>query len=523
MIVTLCRDLQRPDCGLDLAALSGWLAERDSEIEIRIKAGPCDRPERWLDRKGARADRLLFGLCAAADRGELQARARRRGFDPLAIELINLGAMCRLAPTGAEATRGAQKLLGAALDRSRAYQAGGPENIKPVFDFDREVSRRSLFTLPPIRWKIVPSIRHEACAVERGCRACATTCPHTALGRADGRMVLDKAQCTGCGACVSACPVAAIDLPGASLAQIEAQLSALLAPGEVPGSRSGILFLCHRCAPSLDRLPRPGAESPVDWLPVELPCLGMVTPAWILQSLSMGAAAVGLLAGRREKCRFGQRETIGERVDYCQTVLQALGASPDALRMIDTIDEIALADALRRPLAPAALSGLTGDAGFDLRPDRGGTATALLGMARTRGGTPEHAIEHAQSPLGVVTLRPGCTACGACAAVCPTGALAREHDGADVALSFDGARCTACGMCVPVCPENAVHVDRKTDFGVLARGRQTLHRDQTVRCEKCGDVVATQALLERFRAILGDDPAMPVITRYCEACRALPL
>ncbi|MFN7085601.1 MAG: 4Fe-4S binding protein [Burkholderiales bacterium] len=518
MIVTLCRDLEQ--LGLDLKALGEFFSKCDPQIEVRVKAGPCDRPERWLGRSGTPADRLVFGLCAAGEHGELRARARRRGFDPLAIEVVDLGALRALAPAGAAATRAARKLLGAALARARAYQTAGPENFKPVFDANQNVVRRSLFGLPPMRWKVVPSIRREACAAERGCRTCATTCPHTALAHVDGRMVLDKAQCTSCGACVSACPVAAIDLPGASAAQVEAQLRALLVPDD-GSSGPGILFHCQRCTPSLDRLPQ--VEYAVDWFPVELPCLGMVSPAWILQSLGMGAAAVGLFPCRREKCRFGERETLGQRVDYCQTVLQAVGASPDALRMMDTTDETTLADVLRRPLAPTARVSSMDRAGIELRPDRGGVANALLAMVRAHGKMPEQAIEHAGSPLGVVTLRPGCTACGSCASACPSGALVCEHDGTDVAIAFDGTRCIGCGVCAPACPEKVVHVERKTDLAVLAQGRQTLHREQTVRCERCGGMVITRALAGRLQAILGDDPVLPALTRYCETCRALSL
>ena len=520
MTVYLCGDLGHRAGGLDLAALAGWLTERHPQTEVRVTPGPCDRPERWLDREGTRADRLLLGLCAAdRDRAELHARARRLGFDPLAIEVVDLGATCALTPARAEATRKARALFAAALALSRAYRASGPENARPVFTWDQPVSRRSLFTLPPIRWEVVPSIRDEACAVGRGCRACATLCPHGALRAEGGRMVLSKTQCTGCGACVSTCPVAAIDLPGASLAQIEAQLDALLGSDAANGSRPGILFLCHRGAPALRRLPRPGAAHPIDWLPVELPCLAMVTPAWILQSLQLGAAAVGMLACRREECRFGQRETVEGRAGYCQATLAALDLSPDAVWVADVTDERGLAEALSRPVPSVPLPVGGGRAGVDLRVDHGATANALLGLARQHGRTPARALDHAQSPLGVVTLSPGCTVCGACASACPTAALALDQADAAVTLSFDGTRCTGCGGCVPVCPESVVHVDRHTDLAVLSRGQSVLRRDHVARCEKCGGAVATRALLDRFASILGRDPVMSTITRYCEACR----
>jgi len=516
--VYLCRDAERLANGPDLAALAGWLAEREPRAEVRMAPGPCDHPERWLEGEGTRAERPVLAVCAAdGARSELQARARRLGFDPVAVEIVDLGAASALAHDRAAATRGARAQLAAALARSRAYRAGQPESTKPVLTWDREVSRRSLFTLPPIRWDVVPAIRDEACAAGRGCRVCATACPHGALAFAGGRMTLGKPQCTGCGACVSACPVGAVELPGASLVQVEAQLDALLAREARDGSPAGILFLCHASAPSLARLPRPAAPYPVDWMPVELPCLGMVTPGWVLQCLAGGAAAVGMLACRSEDCRFGRRETIAGRLAYCREFLRALGAPGDAVRFADVTDERALLEALARPLAAAAAPD--GAAHLDLQPDRGALAQALGGLARRHGGAPAPTLDHAESPLGVVTLAPGCTACGACALACPTGALALEHAGADLSLSFDGARCTACGVCAPVCPEKVVRLDRRTDLAALARGRQALHRDHVVRCEKCGGPVATRALLERFRTILGGDPALATISRYCEACR----
>jgi ferredoxin len=49
-----------------------------------------------------------------------------------------------------------------------------------------------------------------------------------------------------------------------------------------------------------------------------------------------------------------------------------------------------------------------------------------------------------------------CTDCGACTAVCPTGALAVERP--DMRVLFDQTKCSLCELCVPACPPRAMEV-----------------------------------------------------------------
>ena len=50
-----------------------------------------------------------------------------------------------------------------------------------------------------------------------------------------------------------------------------------------------------------------------------------------------------------------------------------------------------------------------------------------------------------------------CIHCGACTAVCPTGALSIP-DRKTMIVEFDVDKCVACGLCVPACPPKAMHV-----------------------------------------------------------------
>lgn len=49
-----------------------------------------------------------------------------------------------------------------------------------------------------------------------------------------------------------------------------------------------------------------------------------------------------------------------------------------------------------------------------------------------------------------------CTSCGACTAICPSGALYVERPSMEV--KFDSDKCIVCQICVKVCPVNAMEV-----------------------------------------------------------------
>ena len=49
-----------------------------------------------------------------------------------------------------------------------------------------------------------------------------------------------------------------------------------------------------------------------------------------------------------------------------------------------------------------------------------------------------------------------CTDCGACTAVCPTGALAVQRP--EMKVTFDQKKCSICELCVPACPPRAMEL-----------------------------------------------------------------
>ena len=53
-----------------------------------------------------------------------------------------------------------------------------------------------------------------------------------------------------------------------------------------------------------------------------------------------------------------------------------------------------------------------------------------------------------------------CTHCGACTAVCPTGALYIQRP--EMLVVFDQKKCSVCELCVPACPPRAMKIRPKT-------------------------------------------------------------
>jgi ferredoxin len=522
--VLLCQDLEALGPGLAPEELRPFLEDRFPNLSVEVVPELCHQPGRPLKGAGGRgAERAVLVLCSGDySEVELQARARKAGLDPFGVEVVPLGALCAGVPSRAQATRKAKALLAAAVARARAYQGSEPEQMKPHFvSWDQGVSRRSLFTLPPIGYQPVPGFNQQLCAAASGCDLCAKACPRDALSRQGEHITLDKTRCESCGVCLTACPRGALDMPGCSLPQFEAQLSALLDPGVVGPEAPGILFTCRRAAGQLEGH---GVSSSPFWLPVVVPCLGMVTPAWVLQALAHGAGEVALLVCG-QKCSLGQQPAIYGRADFCRHLLEMMGQAPDRVKVLTASDPEGLSQTLHHPPRQGRVSQHRDGGQLCL----GATGGALEGIRRLSDGgaaSPGLLLEHPHSPFGVLELRAGsCTGCLACAQACPTGALESEHSGNAVRITYEASSCSGCGICMRVCPETSaqvLQVRRMTRLGTLSRGRMVLHQAQLATCEGCGASIATQVHLRRIEESLGggSEALLGHIGRYCPSCRS---
>jgi ferredoxin len=523
--VLLCGDLAKPGMGLNLEGLRSSIEATLPNTGVEVVPDLCDHLGQLspaIVRQGA--VRAVLGLCSQDySQVELQVRARKAGLEPFGVEVLPLGTLCARVHDSPQAAWKAQVLLSAAVARARAFRESGPEHARLHFlPHHQKVSRRHLFTLPPFGYRPVPGIRTEACAAGAGCRLCARACPRQAFEITGGHPTLDKSRCEGCGVCLTACPRDVIEFPGWSLAQFDAQLGALVDSASLAAEPLGLLLTCQRAVGKLEELARQGSSYSHQWLPVLVPCLGMVTPSWILQGLARGAEAVALLPCAA-RCPFGQGQSIEGRVDFCQRLLPLLGQESGRVRLLSASHPEQLLQALQEP------------------PQRGGSrSTSLDGPLRL--GTPEETfralqhlaspggsygvtLENPHSPFGVVELRAeACTGCLACVEACPTRALVAERDTGGLTLAFVPSSCVACGMCIDSCPQvtaQTLRLRRVTDMDVLGRGRMVLRQDELARCESCGAVIASRALLQHVGAQLGESSQAlsTALNQYCPSCR----
>ncbi len=108
-----------------------------------------------------------------------------------------------------------------------------------------------------------------------------------------------------------------------------------------------------------------------------------------------------------------------------------------------------------------------------------------------------------------------CSACTLCARDCPTGAITASGD-AGVCLSFRSALCDGCGACVELCPEKCLQLKQgKAETQTDA----VLFQDEFARCEKCGSVIGSKAMIKRVRSRLRtDDASLATKIELCPVC-----
>lgn len=76
----------------------------------------------------------------------------------------------------------------------------------------------------------------------------------------------------------------------------------------------------------------------------------------------------------------------------------------------------------------------------------------------------EHGVQVQAVGQEIKRNKTKCIHCGACTAVCPTGALSVERP--EMTVAFIQKKCSVCGLCVPACPPRAMEI-RATENAIL--------------------------------------------------------
>ena len=506
-MVILCARLVTNASGLDLNTLISWIEASVDAARVRLLDDVCNAPRTVRDViDGAGVDGIVVGLCSTGHSDwELRAQIKKAGLDPLGAQVVTLQT---LATNGTNPTAWAKAVIAGAIARARAYPGSRPDTLKPVLaSSGHKVSRRSLFTIPPITYVPVPRINGDRCAAGDGCDLCVLACPHGALERDVDVINVVSAQCQSCGVCVGTCPQRAVEFPGYSPYEIEAQVASLLDDPDVEQPR--VRFACSKNTEP----PEPG------WMSVPVACAGMIPTAAVLRALASGASSVGIRSCG-DTCTSGLRETVRARVEYCRELLELMGdPSPAARVSVGTLEEPTT------ELSSGAVAAATEELGNVTSTMFGhDAASQAIHDLAVRYGTSELMLDNPESPVGIVEINErACTGCQTCVGACPTKALSADQSEAEIAISFDGTVCVACGQCVSVCPEieaGAIMMRKATDLSILSRGRQVVYRGTDALCERCGATIAPQAMLDRIAELLGEEGyAAKHTTRLCINCR----
>jgi ferredoxin len=518
-VVTILIDdrLKQTGYGLPVDELANRLRDEIESIKVAI-VGDLERnlPEAVPD--AASASRVVLALASGRDvQTEVQQFARAAGIDQLGVRVARLGVFsCRVADPDLRLDH-AMLMLHGEVARAMAYGGSGPRNLKPMAKDGGGLGILGL--LPELEYQPVPTVRRRNCHAPQGCQECANNCPHGALSIADGHVRLNKSRCTSCGICLSACPHEAVNFPTANPDELDSQIAAMIDESRPGPDARGILFICANTIRKLGRYGNEsGTEISPNWLPVEVPCLGMLTVPWILAPLRLGAGAVGMVHCG-SCCRSGEQDRLRQRVSYCQRLLRKAWSMPELVSLL-SVDDHRLTSYLRddaqfpgfdfQPMSEPAFA-------YRQRTD------VVVDIAAADGAGVDWSFEHPASPFAMINATEGCTLCGSCADTCPTGALKMFDDReSETALTFDSRSCVACEQCLPVCPEQSVlSLTHITDLAWLSTGRTTLHRDTIHRCERCGKPITSTKVMNRIAELLGDDHAatMNIVSRYCVDCR----
>lgn len=273
---------------------------------------------------------------------------------------------------------------------------------------------------------------------ESSCSHCQTVCPTAAIALEQG-LEIKEDTCSGCLLCTSVCPSGALELSADFLASVS-QLSKVPEP---------VLGCCRT------------KEQANGWLA----CLGGLSDEHLLYLSHRLNGTLTLNLSRCAECpNSSMLPLLQARLD---TLVSGASCSiktadtADAVRhREENVDRRSFFKSFRTSLFQTAAVVMTaGVQEIERRsdytskrvPERRELLKRVLPLVDQQ---TKETLE--RRFLGKISFNEACTACQACAAICPTGALIKNREQPDNPPLFTAADCTACGLCVVFCMDQAL-------------------------------------------------------------------
>lgn len=283
----------------------------------------------------------------------------------------------------------------------------------------------------------------------RLCQACEDICPVQGI-KQTGKQV-QITECISCGLCAVACPTGVLDQLWNGFVRVI----------NVSYDRRPYIWLtCHQADPIKDA--------------VRLNCLGELTPELIFYLLHHGSDRVNILYQPElcQDCRYqnGQSNWIAtlEKLDCIYPpdtdCLQVYGDLPEPggevelpldysrrglLRSLTSEARQVMGDLLIKQSQEQAYHRFSQN--LSLRRKLFRYVIAYLEAEKVELMEPGY-LRHPE-------ISEGCTFCGSCSTLCPSGAMRMEKSATGFNMTVDPTACNMCGLCANICPGQFISVD----------------------------------------------------------------
>lgn len=324
------------------------------------------------------------------------------------------------------------------------------------------------------------------------CADCYAVCPVEAI--APGKPPsLNTELCETCLACLPACPT------GVFTAEDDV-VTLLSAAGRLEG---GVVeLLCPQ-----NRSPETGLDADATGLRIKR-CLASLGSGALISLAALGFEQITL---RCEDCSTCKWAALQPQIE--QQALRAKGflAAWNKQGVLHTVIE--LKEPIERTIWNADNPPVSRREMFQVMARRGSTMVARA-MENNANGAEKSPGRDRQRVLGAIRHLPAasspsaasldgmrfagawvteaCTACGACAKACPTGALAfsKAEDGQSYTLKFTAGKCIDCGFCTRVCLPKAIQKGTTDLSSVFTNETILLREGKIVKCSRCAAPMA---------------------------------